>query len=201
MRMAAEDARKRFLRAGTGVSVRRPAGSTSGDMLGRTTLVLGTDCSGADAPAGRGDLHGGEQQQPRPHTRGVTRGLGRTRAARRAKGGGRRLGEAPSNAAPYRGSGGCLTGPPRHWGNPPRWRLPGGWNAPCQASTHGRSPVGVAPHAHPRRAVCGVLVAPRGPAELLHRREAAVQHHELTQHPTHEGGGPLALRGAPQRHE
>ena len=50
MRMAAEDARERFLRAGTGVSVRRPAGSPSGDMLGRTTLVLGTDCSGADTP-------------------------------------------------------------------------------------------------------------------------------------------------------
>ena len=50
MRMAAEDARERFLQAGTGVSVRRPTGSSSADMLGGARLVLGTDCSGADAP-------------------------------------------------------------------------------------------------------------------------------------------------------
>ena len=43
-------ARAGFLQTGTGVSVHRPTSAPSADILGGARLVLGTDCSGADAP-------------------------------------------------------------------------------------------------------------------------------------------------------
>ena len=46
---AAEGARQRFLQKYAGVSAHRPTGPPS-DMLGGARLVLGTDCSGVDAP-------------------------------------------------------------------------------------------------------------------------------------------------------
>ena len=50
MRRAADGARRRFLQESAGVSAHRPTGPASEDMLGGARLVLGTDCSGADAP-------------------------------------------------------------------------------------------------------------------------------------------------------
>ena len=50
MLRAAEGTRDIFLKSCAGVSAHRSAGPPSADMLGGARLVLGTDCSGADAP-------------------------------------------------------------------------------------------------------------------------------------------------------